>query len=141
MSYWLFQGNPNYYRLLEGIREHERLSWSVHRYGEQMIMGEGVLLWLSAPSPGIYAIAEIVKTPEVISDARSLEDKIRIGAIKQSRVLLRITRKLLDKPLVQEELQKDLFLQNLTIIHQPQVRECRVRPEEWQRVHELIRSR
>lgn len=141
MSYWLFQGNPNYYRLIEGIREHERLSWSVSRCGEQMIMGEGVLIWLSAPSPGIYAIAQIVEPPEILADSGLPESKISISAIEQPHVLLRITRKLLDRPLMREEIEKDQFLQDLTILHQPEVREYRVRPEEWQRVHELIRSR
>ena len=29
MAYWLFQGNPKYYRIMDGIRDFEQMLWSV----------------------------------------------------------------------------------------------------------------
>jgi hypothetical protein len=29
MAYWLFQGNPKYYRIMNGIRDFEQMLWSV----------------------------------------------------------------------------------------------------------------
>lgn len=53
MSYWLFQGNPKYYRILEAIRDLEQIPWLVTRYAKDIAVGDGVLVWGKA---GVYAI-------------------------------------------------------------------------------------
>jgi len=60
MAYWLFQGNPKYYRIMDGIRDFEQMLWSVTRYAKDMVSGDGVLVWVSEEQAGIYAIAIIV---------------------------------------------------------------------------------
>ena len=60
MAYWLFQGNPKYYRIMDGIRDFEQMLWSVTRYAKDMVSGDGVLIWVSGEQAGIYAIAIIV---------------------------------------------------------------------------------
>lgn len=57
MSYWLFQGNPKYYRVLDGIRDFEQMPWLVTRYGRHIAPSDGVLIWVSGKEAGIYAIA------------------------------------------------------------------------------------
>jgi hypothetical protein len=103
-----------------------------------MTIGEGVLIWLSSPNPGIYAIARIVETIGNQKGVWSIEDDKSERVFERPHVFLQITRKLLEQPLLQEDLQKDLFLKDLSILDRPDDREYKVRPQEWQRVFELI---
>jgi len=43
MAYWLFQGNPKYYRIIDAIRDFEQMPWLVTRYGKEIMPGDGVL--------------------------------------------------------------------------------------------------
>ena len=35
MAYWLFQGNPKYYRVIDGIRDFEQMPWLSHSLRER----------------------------------------------------------------------------------------------------------
>ncbi len=63
MTYWLFQGNPKYYRIINGIRDFEQMPWLATRYAKDMAPGDGVMIWKSGDKAGIYAIAEIIESP------------------------------------------------------------------------------
>lgn len=52
MSYWLFQGNPKYYRILEAIRDLEQIPWLVTRYAKDIAVGDGVLVWVCGEKRG-----------------------------------------------------------------------------------------
>ena len=65
MTYWLFQGNPKYYRFLEAIAQLDEIPWLVTRYGKEIQVGDGVLVWMAGEQAGIYAIAEIIEPPQV----------------------------------------------------------------------------
>lgn len=58
MSYWLFQGNPKYFRVLEAIRDFKQMYWAMTRYTQAIVPGDGVLLWKAGEQAGIYVIAE-----------------------------------------------------------------------------------
>ncbi|WP_199306625.1 hypothetical protein [Anabaena sphaerica] len=38
MTYWLFQGNPKYYRIIDGIRDFEQMPWLVTRYAKDIFV-------------------------------------------------------------------------------------------------------
>ncbi|MCT7951287.1 hypothetical protein NG798_15915 [Ancylothrix sp. C2] len=40
MAYWLFQGNPKYYRLWDAIRDSKQMAWLMTRYANQIIAKE-----------------------------------------------------------------------------------------------------
>lgn len=114
MAYWLFQGNPKYYRVLDAIRDFDQMSWLVTRYAKDIAVGDGVLIWLAGKEAGIYALPKALgfaETAEVIEPARMLSevpdigywiDKSRLGSKPQARI--RFTSKLLEKPLLREQL-------------------------------------
>ncbi|WP_199339818.1 hypothetical protein [Nostoc sp. FACHB-892] len=41
MTYWLFQGNPKYYRIIDGIRDFEQMPWLTTRYANDMAPSDG----------------------------------------------------------------------------------------------------
>jgi hypothetical protein len=43
MTYWLFQGNPKYYRIIDGIRDFEQMPWLTTRYAKDIAPGAEML--------------------------------------------------------------------------------------------------
>lgn len=138
MAYWLFQGNPKYYRIIDAIRDFEQMPWLVTRYGKDIAPGDGVLIWKSGQDAGVYAIAEIIELPKMLEKVPDIGywiDKSRLGSKPQARI--RFTSKLLEKPLLRKNLKEDPILRNLLVIRAPSNTNFKLTPQEWQRVHEL----
>ncbi|MEB3281410.1 MAG: EVE domain-containing protein [Lyngbya sp.] len=138
MAYWLFQGNPKYYRVTDAIRDFEQMPWLVTRYGKEIAVGDGVLVWKAGVDAGVYAIAEIIESAKMLTevpDIRYWIDKSRLGSKPQAQI--RFTTKLLKKPLLREQLKSDSILKDLLVIRAPNSTNFKVSPEQWQRVHEL----
>lgn len=141
MAYWLFQGNPKYHRLLDAIREQDEMPWLVTRYKNQMQVGDGVLIWVAGESAGIYAIAEIITPPEImspeqISDLPYWTDTMRLREDKP-RANIHFIRKLIGQPLRKGELRFDRTLRDLDVIRTPSSTNFKITPEQWLRVHQL----
>ena len=141
MAYWLFQGNPKYYRIVDGIRDFTQMPWLVTRYAKEMQPGDGVLVWMAGPEAGVYAIAEIIDTPKPMPEPPDIGywlDKSRLGA--KPFATLRFTDKLLERPLLRSDLKQDPVLKSLTVLRQPNATNFKVTAAEWQRVYELRRE-
>lgn len=139
MAYWLFQGNPNYYRILEAIEALEEMPWLVTRYAKEIAVGDGVLVWMAGSDAGIYAIAEIVQPPQILSEIPDLGYWLQKKDTKadKPRAQLRFIRKLLGQPLRRNELKTDPILKDLTVIRAPNSTNFKVTSQQWERVHQL----
>jgi predicted RNA-binding protein with PUA-like domain len=139
VAYWLFQGNPKYYRILDAIAEQEEMPWLVTRYGKEMSAGDGVLVWLAGPEAGIYAIAEISEAPQVLTTFPDQNYWLSPQDSKpeKPRAILRFQRKLLGQPLRRADLKQDQVLKTLLVLKAPNSTNFRVTPEQWQRVYAL----
>lgn len=138
MTYWLFQGNLKYYRVLDAIKDLEEMPWPVTRYGKEMAVGDGVLIWVAGAEAGIYAIAELIDTPKILSelpDASYWIDPNRAEGKQQAKI--RFVRKLLGQPLRKLELKQDQILKNLLVMRAPNSTNFKVTEEEWKRVYQL----
>lgn len=134
MAYWLFQGNPKYYRILDGIRDFDEMPWLVTRYAKEIAPGDGVLVWMAGKEAGIYAIAEVIepaKPREELSDKDYWIDPKRAEGKLQAKI--RFLRKLLGQPLRRHELKHDAILKDLLVIRAPNSTNFRVTPEQWER--------
>jgi predicted RNA-binding protein with PUA-like domain len=138
MAYWLFQGNPKYYRLLDAIQNLEEMPWLVTRYKKEIAVGDGVLVWMAGSEAGIYAIAEISETPQILSDIPDAEywlDTTRLLGKTQAKI--RFVRKLLGQPLRKTDLRQDNILKDLGVLRAPHSTNFKVTDEQWQRVFQL----
>ena len=138
MAYWLFQGNPKYYRVLDAIRDFAQMPWLITRYAKDMQPGDGVLIWISGANAGVYAMAEILEQPKLIKDLPDIGywiDKSRIG--QKPHAIIRFTDKMLDRPLLRSALLQDPVLKSLIVLRQPNSTNFKVTPDEWKRVYEL----
>jgi hypothetical protein len=138
MAYWLFQGNPKYYRIQDAIRDFDEMPWLTTRYAKEIALGDGVIVWIAGKEAGAYAIAEIGGLPELMpnpSDRAYWIDKSRIGTRPQA--MLRFTQKL-TTPILRTTVRQDPILKDLTIIRAPNSTNFRLTPAHWQRFHTLI---
>ncbi len=140
MAYWLFQGNPKYYRLIDAIRELEEIPWRVNRYNKQISVGDGVLIWLAGRDRGIYALGEISQEPQVLKTIPDLDYFIEPSQMSSKpQAMVKLTHRLIDQPLLYPKLKDDPVLRKLWIICKPPIgTNFPVATDEWQRVQALI---
>ncbi|PPJ64786.1 hypothetical protein CUN59_02955 [Cuspidothrix issatschenkoi CHARLIE-1] len=138
MAYWLFQGNPQFYRIIDAIQDLDQMLWMVSRFGNQMSIGDGVLLWISGKKAGIYAIAKLIDTPKTIINPPDIDywikDEKTFLDKNKHFAMIQFTHKLLDSPISRESLKNDEFLKNLLVIRQPQSTNYQITVEEWEKV-------
>lgn len=139
MAYWLFQGNPKYYRIIDAIRELEQMPWLVTRYGQSIAAGDGVLVWIAGAEAGIYAIAEVIEPPKLLEKLPDEKYWITPKNAKRDkpRAMIHFRRKLLGQPLRRYELKTDQVLKDLLVIRAPNSTNFRVTPQQWERVYQL----
>jgi predicted RNA-binding protein with PUA-like domain len=136
MAYWLFQGNPKYYRILDALGDRDELPWLVTRYAKEIQIGDGVLVWMAGPDAGIYAIAEVIQTPEIYPVLPDPDYWLtpKNAKLDKPRAQLKFTRKLLGQPLRRNELKQDQILGQLLVIRAPNSTNFKITESQWQRV-------
>lgn len=142
MAYWLFQGNPKYYRVLEAIKELEAIPWLVTRYANNIAPGDGVIIWLSGSQGGIYATAEVVEQAQFLTeipDKKYWVDSTR--ALGKQQAIIKFTNKFVESPLLKNQLQEDSVLKNLLVLRAPNSTNFKVSLEEWEQVQKLIQEK
>jgi hypothetical protein len=142
MAYWLFQGNPKYYRVLEAIKELEAIPWLVTRYANNIAPGDGVIIWLSGSQGGIYATAEVIEPAQFLTeipDKKYWVDSTR--ALGKQQAIIRFTNKFVESPLLKNQLQEDSVLKNLLVLRAPNSTNFKVSSEEWEQVQKLIQEK
>ncbi|MFN7528742.1 MAG: EVE domain-containing protein [Dolichospermum sp.] len=142
MAYWLFQGNPKYYRVLEAIKELKEIPWLVTRYAKDIAAGDGVIIWLSGSQGGIYATAEVIEPAQFLTeipDKKYWVDSTR--ALGKQQAIIRFTNKFLESPLLKNQLQEDSVLKNLLVLRAPNSTNFKVSSEEWEQVQKLIQEK
>ncbi|MTJ53586.1 EVE domain-containing protein [Anabaena sp. UHCC 0253] len=139
MAYWLFQGNPKYYRVLDAIKELEQIPWLVTRYTKDIAPGDGVMLWISGKQAGIYATAEVIEPAQFLTqipDKKYWVDSTR--ALGKQQAIIRFTNKLIESALLKNRLQQDSIVKNLLVLRAPNSTNFKVSVEEWEQVQKLI---
>jgi predicted RNA-binding protein with PUA-like domain len=141
MAYWLFQGNPQYYRILDAIQELEELPWLVTRYAKDIVPGDDVIIWISGKQAGIYAIAEVIEPPQFLTqvpDKKYWLDSTR--ALGKQQAMIKFTHKLVKSAVLKNKLQEDSILKNLLILRAPNSTNFKVSYQEWEGVQKLIQE-
>ncbi|MDB9491929.1 EVE domain-containing protein [Dolichospermum circinale CS-534/05] len=142
MAYWLFQGNPKYYRVLDAIEQLEEIPWLVTRYAKDIAAGDGVIIWLSGSQGGIYATAEVIEPAQLLTeipDKKYWVDSTR--ALGKQQAIIKFTNKFVESPLLKNQLQEDSVLKNLLVLRAPNSTNFKVSSEEWEQVQKLIQEK
>jgi MoxR-like ATPase len=131
-SHWLFQANPAQWNLvaeLETWADGEKQDWTASRYRDRMHEGDRVALWMSGPSAGIYALAELAGEP-----FERPRPEFRPGdADTEWAVPVRLTRRV-EPPLLKAELLNDDVLRDMAVLKAPQATNFELTPPQWRRI-------
>jgi hypothetical protein len=143
ISVWVFQGNPNRYDILNALNDIEignTIHWLVKQNKNKIHKSHLVLIWMSGKESGIYALARVECEPMLLKENEP-ERKYWLGddeSIVENRVRLTILKRLVNKPILKEELLKIPELSKLSILRQFQGTNFPVRESEWKIICQLI---
>lgn len=139
-SYWIFQGNPEYFDMDEYIREREELLWLVKKYKDRIKPGDQVFIWRAGENAGIVAVCEVLSEPvEMEDDAPELWIGVHKQDTLQIRVSLKVLQKYLDRPLTKAEVQK--VTPDLSILRQPAGTNFSINQEQYEKLMKAIREK
>jgi len=142
---WIFQANPRRYDILNALAdEFEEDVWTVNQYKNRIHDGDIGIIWMSGKEGGIYAVADVVSDPDYMVDSEastkywtSEADKSQ----KRLRVRIRYRLKLINNPIMKDELRNIPELKNVAIFKQPQGTNFPVSNDEWEIISGLIQER
>ncbi len=131
---WIFQANPQKWPgwadMLQRTPPFDE-TWTASRRRADMHVGDAVLLWKSGDQAGVYGVAKIIREPF------EPEDGDESDFDSEWKVLLSVER-LLDAPLLRDELRQDPVLQDMEIIRQPAATNFRLSTPEYERLKQLL---
>jgi EVE domain len=131
---WIFQSNPEYYRIIEALQLLDKMTFLVSRYKDEVNVDDIVLVWVSGKHAGIYAQATVTEGVAMrISNGPDAEFWMdaEAAAEPRPRVVLSLNRKFLANPVPRSEVSGTHGLQNMMILRQPNGTNFAVSPSEW----------
>ncbi len=131
---WLFQANPNRYRIHESLQAEREELWNLNQHVGDVHAGDRVLIWICGKDAGVYAIGTIMSEPLLRSDSvAGLGYWVQPAEGRQprARVRVRYDRVLLDRPLHKAYLECDPALARLRVLRAPRGTNFPVSDEEW----------
>jgi predicted RNA-binding protein with PUA-like domain len=138
---WIFQGNPDKYRLSDSLHEMSEEWWNVRQHAKTVRAGDRVLIWISGENAGIYAIGTILTNPEVKPDSSlglAYWNNPAEGEKPRARVRVRYERRLFERPLLKPYLQTDQELWGLKILNAPRGTNFPVTEAEWLAIEQWL---
>ncbi len=143
VSVWIFQANPNIYDVMNALDDDEignLMHWTVNQNAKKIHKGHLVLLWMSGPEAGIYALARVESEPgfmkEIPSEKKYWFDKK--GSEVALYVRMSIIRRFVNQPILRKTLMQIPELSQLSILKQSQGTNFAVRDSEWMIINSLM---
>ena len=136
MRTWIFQANPNKYRIHETL-QLEQDYWNLKQHAKDIHIGDRVLIWICGKEAGIYATGKVLTEPAIRPDSATgmvywLTPKDGLRPI--ARVLVQYDKILLNTPLFKAFIQCDPDLWNLKILNSLRGTNFAVSEEEWRAI-------
>jgi hypothetical protein len=143
---WIFQANPQRYDVLNALADENLTDdmWLVSRYQNYIHTGDTALIWMSGKEGGIFAIVEITSNPQMLYDSEQ-STKYWQNESDQRQMMLRVRihykLKLINNPILREELRSNPALEKMEIFRRPIGTNFKVTKDEWQAILGLLKDR
>ena len=59
INYWIFQGNPNVFNIVEALTSNELTTWPVNAHKDKIKIGDKAIIWATGSQSGCYALATV----------------------------------------------------------------------------------
>jgi predicted Mrr-cat superfamily restriction endonuclease len=120
LNYWVFQGNPKIYNVIEALNDNMLTTWSIKAHDKKIKVGDKIILWVTGKDQGCYALGEV--TSEVY-EGLDEEDQIKYYTEQSKneiskRVKIKITKNLSNSPLTKDEIENISELNELKVGNQ-----------------------
>jgi hypothetical protein len=138
---WIFQSNPEYYRIIEALQTLDKMTFLVSRYKDEVNVGDSVLVWVSGKHAGIYAQATVTEGVAMrVSTGTDADFWVDTegAAEPRPRAVLSLNRKFLANFVPRTEIAGKPGLQNLMILRQPNGTNFSVSSSEWALLKPLL---
>lgn len=113
-SYWLFQGNPDYYDVVGALTHSSITSWKVAAHKDKIKIGDKIILWLTGAASGVYGLGEVTSN---VGNAVENEEELSYYKTQydpnEDRVQIRITHNLFKKPILSDHIKENSILSSL----------------------------
>ena len=116
-NYWIFQGNPSIYNVVEALNDGLLNTWNIKAHEDKIKIGDRIILWITGNSAGCYALGEV--TSDIYEGVDSEEqnryylDKSKNTSAK--RVKIKVAKNLVDNPITKKEIEKVPELKDLKV--------------------------
>ena len=108
INYWVFQGNPEIWHVIDAISQNALSTWSVKAHKKEIRSGDKVIIWVTGKRPGCYALCEV--TSDVFEDFDDdNEMKYYAGKLaneKATRVRIKMTHNLSTNPITRSRIKE-----------------------------------
>lgn len=99
-NYWIFQGSPEIYNLVNALKAAHLKSWKVAAHKTEIKIGDKVIIWQTGAEAGCYALAEVTSEVGVFED-EELETRYYYEKPEKTAgtgVKIKITHYMAEKP-------------------------------------------
>jgi hypothetical protein len=142
-KHWLFQFNPKTYKWFGRMEEtQEPEQWLIAQHSRLISKGDLVAIWSSGQKAGVYALGQISTNPEKqplnYSQEKYFTNKCDLRKFEEKNsAWIEYSKVFIEKPLLQEECNRDKTLLDLQVFMNPQGTNFRLTAEQWYRLLEL----
>lgn len=143
-KHWLFQFNPSVYKWFDRLKDtKEPEQWLISQHVQLIHKGDLVAIWGSGQKAGIYALGKVITNPKK-NPLNLNQEKYFLGADDISKfqekysAFVEYFKVCLEKPLLQEECNRDNILLNMQVLVNAQGTNFRLTFEQWCRIKALI---
>lgn len=143
ISVWLFQGNPKIYDIVNALSDLEignTIHWTVNQNKNRIRKGHLALIWMSGKEAGIYALGRIETDPSIVNEPEEERKHWLESDMMPNRLRVRITiiRRLINKPVLRNEIKEIPELSSMSILKQPTGTNFPVNDNEWEIIAGLL---
>lgn len=125
-GYWIFQGNPNIYNIIEALRDGNLKTFFVKTHKDKIKSGDKVILWVTGNQSGCYALctitSKVIKKKIDPADEKYYTDKgkekynTEISQILPlDKVEIKIDHNLCDRPILYDSISNKQILKDLKV--------------------------
>ena len=100
INYWVFQGKPAQFQNGKALEDGSLQTWRVTAHTERIRPGDKIILWVTGPEAGCYALAEVASDVYTEIGNETVEDDQVSKAVE-----IKIVLNLWDRPVLKAELQ------------------------------------
>lgn len=106
-NYWVFQGNPSQYQIVEALQANSIKTWRVSAHKNKISIGDKVILWVTGEQSGCYALAEVASNIFTAKDDETEQyfqtDQSNLDPLE--RVQIKILSNLWDNPVRKNQIE------------------------------------